>query len=78
MINFYFFPFTFMDARQSKVLACFFNHFSVLDIYDGAVLPEPMAGLEAQGQLSRVCLNKEELALAEQKVRALPGLGCPP
>nr|WP_320191672.1 hypothetical protein [uncultured Desulfobacter sp.] len=70
MINFYFFPFTFMDARQAKVLTCFFNHFNMLDVCDGAALPEPMAGLEAQGQLSRVCLNKEKLVLAEQKVRA--------
>jgi len=70
MINFYFFPFTFMDARQAKILSCFFNYFNMLDIHDGAVLPEPMAGLEAQGQLNRVCLDKEKLAIAEQEVRA--------
>jgi len=70
MINFYFFPFTFMDARQAKVLSCFFNCFNMLDIHDGAVLPEPMAGLEAQGRLTRVCLDKEKLALAGQEVRA--------
>lgn len=70
MIEYYFFPFTFMDARQAKILTCFFNHLKMLDVYDGAVLPEPMAGLEARGQLGRVCLNKEKLALAEQKVRA--------
>ncbi|NDY70887.1 hypothetical protein DO021_04915 [Desulfobacter hydrogenophilus] len=70
MINFYFFPFTYMDARQANILSCFFNYFNVLDIHDGAVLPEPMAGLEAQGQLGRVCLDKEKLAIAEQGVRA--------
>ena len=42
----------------------------MLDIHDGAVLPEPMAGLAAQGALTRVCLDTEKLALAEQKVRA--------
>jgi len=70
MINFYFFPFTFMDNRQAKVLSCFFNHFNVLDIHDGGALPEPMAGLESQGRLSRVCLDQEKLGLAEQQVRA--------
>ena len=70
MINFYFFPFTVMDNRQAKALSCFFNHFNVLDVHDGGVLPEPMAGLEVQGRLSRVCLDNEKLALAEQQVRA--------
>lgn len=70
MINFYFFPFTFMDARQAKVLSCFFSNVNMLDIHDGAVLPEPMAGLAAKGALTRVCLDKERLALAEQKARA--------
>ncbi|WP_319574354.1 hypothetical protein [uncultured Desulfobacter sp.] len=70
MINFYFFPFTFMDERQAKTLSCFFDNFNVLDIHDGAVLPEPMAGLAAKGVLTRVCLDKEKLALAEQKARA--------
>nr|WP_320017497.1 hypothetical protein [uncultured Desulfobacter sp.] len=70
MINFYFFPFTFMDERQAKTLSCFFDNFNVLDIHDGAVLPEPMAGLAAKGVLTRVCLDKEKFALAEQKARA--------
>ena len=70
MINFYFFPFTFMDDRQAKTLSSFFDNFNVLDIHGGAVLPEPMAGLAAKGTLTRVCLDKEKLALAEQKVRA--------
>ncbi|NWH03846.1 hypothetical protein [Desulfobacter latus] len=70
MINFYFFPFTVMDERQAKTLSCFFDDFNVLDIHGGAVLPEPMAGLAANGTLTRVCLAKEKLALAEQKARA--------
>nr|WP_321403748.1 hypothetical protein [uncultured Desulfobacter sp.] len=70
MINFYFFPFTFMDNRQAKAISCFFNHFNLLDIHDGGVLPEPMAGLEAQGRLNRVGLDREKLALAEQQVRS--------
>lgn len=70
MINFYFFPFTFMDNRQAKALSCFFNHLNVLDIHDGGVLPEPMAGLEAQGRLNRLCLDREKLARAEQKIRS--------
>ena len=70
MINFYFFPFTVMDERQAKTLSCFFDDFNVLDIHGGAVLPEPMASLAAKGTLTRVYLDKEELALAEQKARA--------
>ena len=70
MINFYFFPFTFMDARQAKILSCFFNRLNVLDIHGRAALPEPMAGLEAKGVLTRVCIDKEKLALTEQQVRA--------
>src|SRR6056297_923960 len=70
MINFYFFPFTVMDERQAKTLSCFFDDFNVLDIHGGAVLPEPMASLAAKGTLARVYLDKEELALAEQKARA--------
>ena len=34
------------------------------------VITEPMAGLAAKGALTRVCLDKEKLASAEQKVRA--------
>ncbi|WP_020589780.1 hypothetical protein [Desulfobacter curvatus] len=70
MINLYFFPFTFMDVRQARVLFCFFNNLNVLDIHDGAVLPEPMADLAAKGTLTRVRLDEDKLALAEQKVRA--------
>ncbi|MGD9823007.1 hypothetical protein [Desulfobacter sp.] len=70
MINCYFFPFTFMDARQARVLSCFFNRFKILDIHGGAVLPGPMAGLAAKGALTRVCFDKEKLVLAQQKVRA--------
>jgi hypothetical protein len=70
MINFYFFPFTFMDSRQAKALSYFFNHFNILDIHDGGAFPEPMAGLEVQGRLSRIGLDTEKLAIAEQKVRA--------
>ena len=69
MINFYFFPFTFMDECQAKILSCFFNNLNILDIHGGAVLPGPMAALEAQGCLERVCLDKEKLVLSEQKVR---------
>lgn len=59
-----------MDNRQAKAISCFFNHFNVLDIHDGGVLPEPMAGLEAQARLGRIGLDREKLALAEQQVRA--------
>lgn len=70
MINFYFFPFTFMDARQARVLSCFFNRFKILDIHGGAVLPEPMAGLAAKGALTQVQLDREKLVIAQQKVCA--------
>jgi len=69
MVNFYFFPFTFMDGRQAKALSCFFNSVNVLDLHGGAVLPGPMAGLEARGCLARVCLDQDRLDRAEQKVR---------
>ncbi len=70
MIKFYFFPFTFMDKRQANTLFGFFNNLNMIDIHGGDTLPEPMSGLEAKGALTRVCLDREKLALAEQEVRA--------
>lgn len=70
MIDFYFFPFTFMDERQANTLSCFFNNFKIIDIHGGAQLPEPMYSMEAKGSLTRVCLDREKLALADQQVRA--------
>ncbi|WP_321495859.1 hypothetical protein [uncultured Desulfobacter sp.] len=70
MIDLYFFPFTFMDARQAKTLFCFFDQLNILDIHNGAVLAGPMAELEAKGAIERVPLDGEKLNEAEQKVRA--------
>lgn len=69
MINFYFFPFTFMDIRQAQVLCCFFDRINVLDIHGGAALPEPMADLAAKGTIARIGLDKDDLSLAAHKVR---------